>query len=274
MSHNYLEPLVQCTSESDQRLVALSTRLGTFYNTFRDYPAFAGASKQTVWLELVAREVQRRHQNGGSVVRVLEAGAGAGSMFSEIDGLNRSAVHYTAQDITSITSHRLAQVADAVHIGPLRTLEGQFDIIFSLFVLEHISEPDQFLSEIDRLLVPGGTHIVICPRYDFPGYICPSMRHMNRGALFRLEAFRALDIFRSRLHLGTHRFWINTEPAVLHRKWVRDADAVHIVSKPAVKEWHLRRGYSANTLMPRSGELKDWFVKRFLILSLALKKPA
>lgn len=272
MQGHYFQPLINNTGEPDQKLAALTTRLGTFYNTFTDYPGFTGESKQSVWLELVVAEIRKR-QKGKSTVRVLEAGSGVGSTFSNIDGVDRTLLHYTAQDITPIASNRLAQVADAVHIGPLETLQGQFDVIFSCFVLEHIPEPSAFLSEVDRLLVPGGTHIVICPRYDFPGYICPSMRHMRRAKLFQLEALRTFDRLRSRLGIGAAGFWINTEPAVLHMPWFRDSDAVHVVSRQAVTSWHRRRGYQATTLMARNRGGKDWLIKRALTLSSAFNKP-
>ena len=207
-------------------------------------------------------------------MRILEAGAGTGSSFGSVDGLDRTLLSLTAQDITDSCQHQLASVADVVHLGPLQTLCGQFDIIFSLFVLEHITEPQKFLAEVDRLLAPGGVHFIACPRYDFPGFICPSLRHLRPLDITRIEAARLVT---NQFHKvsGAHpTFWINADPALFHRPWVRDADAVHVVSKQSLTSWHAQRGYSAKRLKARSSGYLDWLVKRFLVLFVRFEKAS
>ncbi len=205
-------------------------------------------------------------------MRVLEAGAGCGSVFRAIEGLDRKAFDYTAQDITRRNLGQLTLNADAVHFGPLRTLEGEFEVIFSLFVLEHVPDPIEFLSNVHRLLTPGGTHIIVCPRYDVPGYVCPSMRHLGRVKLLQVEMKRHISNALTRYGGGEAAFWVNTDPALFHKKWRRDADAVHIVCQNELVLWHSKQGYQARRLRPRTLGVTDFFIKRLATVCLAFDK--
>jgi 2-polyprenyl-3-methyl-5-hydroxy-6-metoxy-1,4-benzoquinol methylase len=260
------------STEAGALLDSLVTRLEEFYRTYTKYSAFAQPTDQRSWLELIEHELRGKLRNSATIT-VLEVGAGAGSVFSGLSNSEKSTVEYTAQDITLLTIDSLRRVADKIHIGPVEDLKGEFDLIYSLFVFEHIPRPEDFLTCIDRLLKPGGTHIVVCPRYDFPGYICPSLRHRRAGELLKLEATKILDRIRNRVRHGAPVFWINHDPAVFHKKWRRDADAVHLVSKAPVLSWHHARQYKFRPLRPRTSGAVEWFFKNSLILSAAFDKP-
>ena len=267
-----MAPLVSTSGTSCNEISLLAARLEQFYNTTHDYTAFNAPSEQRVWLELVAKEIGRNYRRIGTKIRVLEVGAGCGSVFDEIKFLDREKFHYTVQDITKTTFERLTRAADAIHIGPLQTLEGQFDLIFSLFVLEHIAAPDEFLASIDRLLTPGGTHIIVCPRYDLPGYVCPSMRHLAGMELFRIEVKRHICNALTSYGGGEPAFWVNTDPALFRRKWRRDVDAVHIVCQRELIRWHSQRRYQTRRLIPRTQSLVDFFIKRLATVCSAFDK--
>jgi len=147
---NRIDPLVSASRGSSGDFNSLAERLQEFYNTTQDYTSFYAPSNHGVWLRLVADEIETKFRRTRAKVRVLEVGAGRGSVFKEVENLDRSTFHYTAQDVTEIVSGHLKQVADAFHIGPLRILRGQFHVVFSLFVLEHVARPDEFLAEISN----------------------------------------------------------------------------------------------------------------------------
>lgn len=70
---------------------------------------------------------------------------------------------YIGLDIDSDTTRRQA-VADVLYDGlrfPFET--GCFDAVLCNQVLEHVFDPDQFLAEIQRVLVPGGTLLLTVP---------------------------------------------------------------------------------------------------------------
>jgi SAM-dependent methyltransferase len=269
---NQVGPLVSTSRAGREQITVLERRLGDFYNTTNDYAAFNTPNEHPAWLKLVAEEIRRKFLRHGARIRVLEAGAGLGSAFDKVGGLERSMLHYTAQDISLRVKGRLDAVADSVHLGPLRTLDGQFDLIFSLFVLEHVASPEEFLTQVTRLLVPSGTHVVVCPRYDFPGYVCPSMRHLGPVQLFGVEARRLARNALTRCRAGRPSFWVNTDPSLFHQKWRRDTDAVHIVCQSDLVQWHRRRGYRARQLVPQSAGLLDLFIKRFATVCFAFDK--
>ena len=269
---NQLGPLVSTSQAGREQVSLLEKRLGHFYNTTNDYAAFSAPSEHAVWLKLVAEEIKGKFLRCGARIRVLEAGAGLGSSFDKVEGLERAMIHYTAQDIAGTVEGRLGEVADAVHLGPLGTLDGQFNLIFSLFVLEHVANPEEFLTEVTRLLSPGGTHVIICPRYDIPGYVCPSMRHLRAMQLFGVETRRLARNALTQCRAAGPSFWVNTDPALFHRKWRRDTDAVHIVCQSDLLQWHCRRGYRARRLIPQSAGLLDLLLKRVATVCLAFDK--
>jgi SAM-dependent methyltransferase len=51
-------------------------------------------------------------------------------------------------------------VADA---GSLPFQDGRFDLAFSIYVLEHLAQPQQFAAEIGRVLKPGGLFLAVTP---------------------------------------------------------------------------------------------------------------
>jgi SAM-dependent methyltransferase len=269
-----LDPLISTTQCRGEQISWLAARLEKFYNSTQDYAAFNTPSDQGVWLRLVADEIRMKFREGCTKIKVLEVGAGCGSVFQGIKNLDRSMFHYTAQDITETVSERLRQVADAVYLRPLRTLEGQFEVIFSLFVLEHIAAPGEFLADVDRLLSPGGTHIIVCPRYDLPGFVCPSMRHLRGMKLFQIEAKRHICNALTRFGGAQPAFWVNTDPALFHMAWRRDVDAVHIVCQNELVVWHSRLGYQTRRLSPQTLGLVDFFLKRLATVCLAFDKRA
>jgi SAM-dependent methyltransferase len=99
-------------------------------------------------------------------VRVLELGAGGGYLLEELG--DRGFRHLTGSDIT-VTA--LAEMSRRKHgftvVGAdaesLPFAEQSFDVVISSDVLEHLTRPHQHLSEVHRLLKPGGVYLVKTP---------------------------------------------------------------------------------------------------------------
>ena len=49
---------------------------------------------------------------------------------------------------------------------PIEELDGEYDVVSVLSVLEHVNEPRAFLREVRRLLKPGGATYLIVPNVD------------------------------------------------------------------------------------------------------------
>lgn len=108
----------------------------------------------TEWVEMNARESDR----------VLDLGAGAGDR-------NRYDLRGRCREVVG------ADMDERVHSNPLVdrgiTLppqgdripveDGAFDIVFTIYVLEHVEHPDAFAQEVSRVLKPGGLFMSLAP---------------------------------------------------------------------------------------------------------------
>lgn len=266
---NIFPHLVSKPSLADQKTKELRSRLDAFYSSTIDYSAFNCEQDQSCWLRLLEPYIDsllEKYEN----IRVLEIGAGR-SGFSKHFKKKMDKIEFHVQDVTSANKDYLETVANEVHIGDLSDVPGIFHLIFSTFVFEHVANPTEFLVEVDKRLIAGGVHAVFCPKYDFPGYVCPSLRHLH----FLIRYLTSVRLFSSMIWSrisGETRFWVNFDPAVFHVPWYRDADAVNLVTRSDIEIWHRQYGYQITILKPSTISLRDFVNKRFMILSMAAIK--
>lgn len=262
-------PLICNPQPEDRRIGELVERLLRFYAKGTDYTAFQSPAVlprewATMWP--IVDELLDRHER----IAVLELGAGR-SAFGSALGKRRSRIDYDVQDVTTANVDHLRDVADRVLVQPIEELSGGYDMIFSTFVFEHVATPVSFLENVNRLLKPGGWHVMICPRYDIPAYICPSLR--RRALLSRCAAAVQLAVGKALSLLdGQPRFYINLDPAMLHGPWFRDADAINIVTRRAVELWHGRNGFRRRRLHVTATTPGQWINVSFMLLADAFQK--
>ena len=255
-------------SEDDPRTTELRTRMDAFYQSTASYSAF-----QTVndlpqqWRHVHAAIVEILKEQ--PICRVLEIGSGM-SGFSQFAQDIRSSLCYTAQDVTRANEEHLRSVADAVHFGSITELEGEFDVIFSTFVFEHISDPRRTLEKLFGMLRKGGKLFIFCPRYDMPFYLSHSADHYGVFRRFGI----AISLLAARFQAFLTRqplFLIHTDPAVLHIPWTTDRDAIHWASL-----WDLQLFFRGCGLVKRlripTGSTKDWIVKNLLQINVAITR--
>ncbi len=262
--------LIRDPDDTTPVILELRRRLDEFYATTTTYQAFEEPVDQSGWFALFRPQMERLLASKPRIA-VLELGAGR-SLFGTFARDIRDRITYHAQDITPKNREHLLAQADHVHIGDLLQVEGMFDLIFHTFVLEHVSAPRPFLERIAARLLPGGYHIIICPRYDLPGYVCPSMRHLPRFS----RVMNSISLSGSRLAAQLDRqcrFWVNADPAMLHLPWYRDADAVHLVSRFDVTQWHKDNGFTVNSLDGPPASRRPW-LHRMITLAVACRKTA
>jgi SAM-dependent methyltransferase len=256
--------------ESDPRIDGLRSAMGNFYATTTGYFAFDESSQQTqFWRGLVpclddaiasAKRENRR-------ARVLEFGAGR-TGFSEFLGARRPDVEFSVQDVTDRNRDHLDRVADRVIVGEVPAIDGRFDLIFSTFVWEHLACPARDLEHLLGLLAPGGSLVLASPRYDLPGYIPPSARHLPRAQRWALAGL--LVTRRLRVALGASPdFLIHSEPACLEAPWYRDADAIHWASAFDLR--HLRHSYRIERLSIPTRGFKNWVWARYALLFVRIR---
>lgn len=103
--------------------------------------------------------------------RVLELGCGTGAqtvhVLSGNPGIALTAVDISEQSLTQAQDKIGAHIPDAdvawmqADLFDLTFADRSFDHLLLCFVLEHLREPERALSELRRLLVPGGSIAVI-----------------------------------------------------------------------------------------------------------------
>lgn len=258
-------------SEGSPAARELRTRLDAFYRRAPDYPAFVEASSHAdCWRYVLARAREIVGRNGAC--RILEVGAGRSGFASALGEL-RGSVFYVAQDVVPRIRGWPEVKADDVHIGDLGSMTGEFDIIFSTYVFEHVTNPRAFLDSAISLLSPNdGSLFIFCPRYDMPFYLPRSLR--NRPWTGRLRI--GLHVCWRRMMTAMSRrpaFLIVANPAVFEVAWRPDVDAVHLVSSFDL------RAYIGGRLhwrwLWREAESRhDWVVRNFLSLNIELRVRA
>jgi SAM-dependent methyltransferase len=258
------------TTEDSPEAEKLRERMDVFYASCPTYTAFQEPAPKTSEWDHVKVAVSETIAARGRC-RVLEFGAGL-SGFSDYLGELRASVDLTVQDVTPVNEHYLRPRADRLHIGSILEIDGQFDVIFSTFVFEHVSDPRRTLEKLLTLLAPGGSLYIFCPRYDVPFYISHSADHYGR---LRRVALGLEVVMRRTWSLVSRKpaFLIHCDPAVLKIEWRMDRDAIHWVSLIDLRLVFRGRGVVRKLPIP-SGGWKDRFVKDWLRINIRFVKSA
>jgi SAM-dependent methyltransferase len=216
------------------------------------YMAFARQSaKSERILEKVTDFVKRFDL---SKKRVLEVGAGSGLLQDLVQD-------YTGLDISPSARRFFHKPFVEASATDMPFPDNSFDAVWSIWVLEHIPNPDRALREIRRVVKPGGV-ILLHPafgvnRYAAQGYLVRPYGDFGwTGKLTKASA----AVVESRLFRDLHQIPIRAirslaarlpGPTKLHfvrltpnydRYWAADSDAVTSVSFHETYLWFATRG--------------------------------
>ena len=256
------------TFEENPVIPDLRTRMDLFYQNTQDYSAFQVVNElpdQWNYVRAAIVSVLKKKP----ICRILEIGAGKSGFANFVRDLKPS-LHYTAQDVTQANKEHLAEAADAVHFSSVTQLESEFDVIFSTFVLEHISDPRQTLEKLFSSLAKGGKLFIFCPRYDAPFYLPHSADHYSAACRFGIGIFLALARVWGLLARRS-LFLVHTDPAIFHLPVYRDRDAIHWTSLWDLQFFFRDRG-RMERLKLESGNTKDWIVKNLLQINVEITR--
>ena len=214
-------------AHSDNDIEALHSRMKNFYDSVDNYSAFQEPNSMPEYWQPIREVIQQCIKRKG-YCKVLEFGAGM-TGFSKYLGDIRSKITFDVQDITDANQDYLLSVADNVYIGDITQIKEYYDIIFSTFVWEHLSQPKQTLDFILQRLNSDGSIFLASPRYDLPFYFPPSGKHLSLPK----KVITSIWLLGQRVKTHVARrpqFLIHMDPACLHVNWFRDADAIHWAS--------------------------------------------
>ena len=185
--------------------------------------------------------------------RVLDVGSGRGYLQDVVQD-------YTGLDISSTAArfyHKRFVLGSATAM-PFR--DSEFDAIWTIWVLEHIPNPEAALSEMRRVLKPGGMLLLapawncdawaadgyaVRPYSDFgiAGKLIKASVPIRDSRAFRtasLLSIRALRMISFRVHHGPTRLHYRRLAPNYKDYWAPDSDAVN-----SIDSMELLRGFRA-----------------------------
>ena len=155
--------LERCIGDS---LIALWSRLGR-------PPSSAASRIQVEILRTIPRAILDDLASRGMGIantRVLDLGAGLGGLSQEIN--ERGGLAFSVEpdsEWREIVRERVSQGGVARVVGAvgeqLPFQDASFDLVISLQVLEHVSNPEAVFSEVFRVLRPNGHFVLTCDNY-------------------------------------------------------------------------------------------------------------
>jgi SAM-dependent methyltransferase len=145
----------------------------------------------------------------GRGTRFIDVGAGAGR--HSYEALRRGAV-VTAYDMDEVELKGVDEMFGAlrlegevppggsaeVKVGDILDMpyaDGSFDVVLASEILEHVPQDDRAISELVRILAPGGMLAITVPRW-LPERICWALSdeyHANEGGHIRIFKADALE---------------------------------------------------------------------------------
>ena len=144
----------------------------------------------------------------GHAGRALDLGSGDGRLSAGID-----AAELTAADVSRVALERArprlpgARIVELEPDAPLPFGDGAFDLVLTAETAEHVRDLQLFLSEIRRVLVPGGRLALTTPATAplvRPGDpLSPHMRRFTSGSLRRVLDDLGFDVESLRRRSGT-----------------------------------------------------------------------
>jgi SAM-dependent methyltransferase len=144
----------------------------------------------------------------GRAGRALDLGCGDGRLASELD-----AAELTAADVSRVALERArarlpgASVVELEPDAALPFADGSFELVLAAETAEHVRDLQLFLSEIRRVLVPGGELALTTPatpplaRPEHP--LSPHLRRFTRSSLRGVLDELGFDVRSLRRRSGT-----------------------------------------------------------------------
>ncbi len=140
--------------------------------------------------------------------RALDLGCGDGRLSTELD-----AAELTVADVSPLALERArarlpgARIIELEPDAPLPFDDGVFDLVLCTETIEHVRDVQLLLSEIRRVLSPGGTLALATPANPPlirpPDPLSPHLRFLTRRSLRRLLDELGFDVESLRRRSGT-----------------------------------------------------------------------
>jgi SAM-dependent methyltransferase len=206
----------------------------------------------------VQRFVERYDLQGASV---LDVGSGIGYLQDVVP-------NYTGLDIAASAAKNYHKRFVAGTATAMPFADGEFDALWSIWVLEHIPNPEAALTEIRRVVKPGGLLYLLpawdCKPWAAQGYEARPYRDLGLGgklvkASIPLRSSEAFWIFTTVPNRVLRAAFVGSGPTQLHYRrlqpnfteyWQADSDAVNDLDEFELAMWFETRGDTCLSCLP------------------------
>ena len=111
----------------------------------------------------------------GPAKRILDIGCGEGTRLALIKNKSAEKIGVdVSKTAISLAKKKYPKVKFYKVGESLPFSDGEFDFVYSAFVLEHVRSPEKFLAEALRVLAKGGVLLLVAPNFGSPNRISPN----------------------------------------------------------------------------------------------------
>jgi SAM-dependent methyltransferase len=247
-----------------------------------DYEEVARAAADSMGIDPAIRKFVRDH--GLERKRILEVGSGRGYLQDVVDD-------YTGLDLSSQVARFYHKNFVAASATEMPFPDSSFDAIWTVWVLEHIPEPERTLMEIRRVLKPGGL-LYLAPAWNCTSWaadgleVRPYSDFNMRGKLLkaslpfqRFPVIQMMHVFPVRgIRWAQYKWGGNTTRLRFHALdpnydtyWQPDSDAAVSLDRFETFLWFQSRGDECLNCIDTSQVFTEF--ERPLVIRIA-KKPS
>ncbi|MBK5292066.1 MAG: class I SAM-dependent methyltransferase [Acidobacteriia bacterium] len=214
--------------------------------------------------------------------KVLEVGSGTGTLQDLVPD-------YTGLDLASSVQRYYHKPFVAASATAMPFADNSFDAIWSIWVVEHIPEPERALMEMRRVLKPGGILLLapawFCTAWSGEGYEVRPYSDFDIGGKFikasvpirksmpflflSILPVRVVRFAQHKLDGGPTRLRFRALQPNYEKFWVPDSDAAVSLDSYEAMLWFRSRGDECLNCGSDLGELNE--VRKDLVLRI--RKP-
>jgi len=269
----------------------LEKKLAAFYAGNPDYYGEINFTAEN-WVDKKERGYQQILAYTNSSNRICEVGCGSANILKHFPVLQQK---YRGCDFSEslITQNRQKYPGALFDVirepNQLPYPDREFDLLFSVFVLEHSTRPARLLDECERVLQPGGRLVILCPDFLGKGRLSSQRAGWSEGnSKDKFRKGKYLDalvtLFDNRIKIPLYcrlqklisssrpQFLVNLYPTVFEDRFYPDVDAVYLTHQEEIIK-HLRGRFS---LEPNSSDIEKYTLDRKIIFLSFIKtgKPS
>ncbi|MES2604476.1 MAG: methyltransferase domain-containing protein [Pseudomonadota bacterium] len=251
-------------SRMEPMLAILSKKMADFYSLPKTRDAYQRMIDSEASAQPQTEDGLRAAVLSDDPKNILEVGCGSGRIYERLRKQGYRGNYTGVEMSTNVIADNKKRFPEADwHVGSgyqLPVADEVQDAVFSYYVLEHCAFPERFLSELLRVVRPGGKMVLTFPDMRrcrmFPSQACGPDARTAKEHLRSLRPISAgIRLLDSRVRLpqavlkwtSAERrgaFPVNLNPVCLEEtvEITPDFDAIYLSSREEVGDWALKKG--------------------------------